>query len=175
MSACSRVFSARCRLTTRPHSTTPSSATSARNSSSTGDDDTGPPEYTSPGSYFSSPERYIEPCRTTRGGHEEAASSMTDLTYTIIDGDSPAGVKNKTATLVTSGTEALLVDAGFTRADGHRLVAAVLGSGRPLSTVVISHADPDFYFGAEVIAAAFPDATFLATPEAAASTAKKSE
>jgi glyoxylase-like metal-dependent hydrolase (beta-lactamase superfamily II) len=100
---------------------------------------------------------------------------MTDLTYTIIDGDFPVGSKNKTATLVTSGTDALLVDAGFTRADGHRLVAAVLDSGTQLTTVVISHADPDFYFGAEVIAEAFPGATFLATPEVAASMAKKYE
>jgi glyoxylase-like metal-dependent hydrolase (beta-lactamase superfamily II) len=83
---------------------------------------------------------------------------MTDLTYTIIDGDFPVGSKNKTATLVASETEALLVDAGFTRADGHRLVAAVLDSGKQLTSVVISHADPDFYFGAEVIA----DATLTA-------------
>jgi len=100
---------------------------------------------------------------------------MTDLTYTIIDGDFPVGSKNKTATLITGETEALLVDAGFTRADGHRLVAAVLDSGKTLTTVVISHADPDFYFGAEVIAEAFPDAEFLATPEVAASMAKKYE
>ena len=100
---------------------------------------------------------------------------MTDLTYTIIDGDFPVGSKNKTATLITGGSEALLVDAGFTRADGHRLAAAVLDSGKTLTTVVISHADPDFYFGAEVIADAFPGATFLATPEVAASMARKYE
>jgi glyoxylase-like metal-dependent hydrolase (beta-lactamase superfamily II) len=100
---------------------------------------------------------------------------MTDLQYTIIDGDFPAGVKNKTATLVTSENEALLVDAGFTRADGHRLAAAVLDSGKTLTTVVISHADPDFYFGAEVIADAFPGATFLATPAVAEAMAKKYE
>jgi glyoxylase-like metal-dependent hydrolase (beta-lactamase superfamily II) len=100
---------------------------------------------------------------------------MTDLTYTIIDGDFPAGVKNKTATLVASESDALLFDAGFTRADGHRLAAAVLDSGKQLTTVVISHADPDFYFGAEVIADAFPDARFVATPEVAASMAKKFE
>jgi glyoxylase-like metal-dependent hydrolase (beta-lactamase superfamily II) len=100
---------------------------------------------------------------------------MTDLTYTIIDGDFPAGAKNKTATLVTSQNEALLVDAGFTRADGHRLAAAVLDSGRQLTTVVISHADPDFYFGAEVLADAFPGARFLATPQVADAMAKKYE
>jgi glyoxylase-like metal-dependent hydrolase (beta-lactamase superfamily II) len=84
--------------------------------------------------------------------------------FTVLDLDFPAGSKNKTATLVTGQNEALLVDAGFTRADGHRLAAAVLDSGKTLTTVFISHGDPDFYFGAEVLADAFPDATFVATP-----------
>jgi glyoxylase-like metal-dependent hydrolase (beta-lactamase superfamily II) len=86
------------------------------------------------------------------------------LDFTILDLDFPVGSKNKTATLVTGEHDALLVDAGFTRADGHRLVAEILDSGRTLTTVHISHGDPDFYFGAEVLADAFPDATFLATP-----------
>ncbi|MFD9393565.1 MBL fold metallo-hydrolase [Streptomyces sp. NPDC060000] len=89
---------------------------------------------------------------------------MSTLDFKVIDLDFPAGSKNKTATLVTGENEALLVDAAFTRADGHRLAAEVLDSGKKLTTVFVSHADPDFYFGAEVIADAFPDATFVATP-----------
>ncbi|MDX3573311.1 MBL fold metallo-hydrolase [Streptomyces sp. ID05-47C] len=89
---------------------------------------------------------------------------MSTLSFQVFDLDFPAGSKNKTATLVTGESEALLVDAGFTRADGHRLAAAVLDSGKSLTTVFISHGDPDFYFGAEVLADAFPDATFVATP-----------
>ncbi|HZR51297.1 MAG TPA: MBL fold metallo-hydrolase [Streptosporangiaceae bacterium] len=89
---------------------------------------------------------------------------MSTLDFTILDLDFPAGSKNKTATLVTGEREALLVDAGFTRADGHRLAAAVLDSGKTLTTVFISHGDPDFYFGAEVLADAFPAAVFAATP-----------
>lgn len=89
---------------------------------------------------------------------------MTTLEFTILDLDFPAGSKAKTATLVTGEREALLVDAGFTRADGHRLAAQVLDSGKTLTTVVISHGDPDFYFGAEVLADAFPGARFVATP-----------
>ena len=89
---------------------------------------------------------------------------MSTLDFTILDLDFPAGSKNKTATLVTGDREALLVDAAFTRADGHRLAAAVLDSGKTLTAVFISHGDPDFYFGAEVLADAFPDAVFLATP-----------
>jgi glyoxylase-like metal-dependent hydrolase (beta-lactamase superfamily II) len=89
---------------------------------------------------------------------------MSTLDFQIFDLDFPVGSRNKTATLVTGDTDALLVDAGFTRADGHRLAAAILDSGKRLTTVFISHGDPDFYFGAEVIADAFPDAEFVATP-----------
>lgn len=86
------------------------------------------------------------------------------LDFQVFDLDFPVGSPNKSAVLVTGPTEAMLVDAGFTRADGHRLVAAVLDSGKTLRTVFISHADPDFYFGLEVIADAFPDAAIVATP-----------
>jgi glyoxylase-like metal-dependent hydrolase (beta-lactamase superfamily II) len=89
---------------------------------------------------------------------------MQALDFTVLDLDFPVGSKNKTATLVTGEHEALLVDAGFTRADGHRLVGAVLDSGKQLRTVIVSHGDPDFYFGAEILADAFPQAHFLATP-----------
>ncbi|MFE7761761.1 MBL fold metallo-hydrolase [Streptomyces sp. NPDC057438] len=88
---------------------------------------------------------------------------MSALSFKIFDLDFPAGSKNKTATLVTGETEALLVDAGFTRADGHRLAAEILDSGKKLTTVFVSHGDPDFYFGAEILADAFPDARFVAT------------
>jgi glyoxylase-like metal-dependent hydrolase (beta-lactamase superfamily II) len=88
---------------------------------------------------------------------------MSTLSFKILDLDFPVGTRNKTATLVTGESEALLVDAGFTRADGHRLAAEVLDSGKKLTTVFISHGDPDFYFGAEVLADAFPDAKFVAT------------
>jgi glyoxylase-like metal-dependent hydrolase (beta-lactamase superfamily II) len=89
---------------------------------------------------------------------------MSTLDFKVIDLDFPVGSKNKTATLITGETEAFLIDAGFTRADGHRLVAEILDSGKALTKVFISHADPDFYWGAEVIADAYPDAAILATP-----------
>ncbi len=89
---------------------------------------------------------------------------MSTLDFTVIDLDFPVGSKNKTATLITGQQQAFLIDAGFTRADGHRLAAAVLDSGKALTTVFISHADPDFYWGVEVIADAFPAAEIVATP-----------
>jgi glyoxylase-like metal-dependent hydrolase (beta-lactamase superfamily II) len=89
---------------------------------------------------------------------------MSTLDFKVIDLDFPVGSKNKTATLITGEDEAFLVDAGFTRADGHRLVAEILDSGKSLTRVFISHADPDFYWGAEVIADAFPTVDIMATP-----------
>lgn len=86
------------------------------------------------------------------------------LTFEVLDLDFPVGSKNKSAVLVTGETEAVLIDAGFTLADGHRLVAAILDSGKKLTTVFVSHADPDFSFGLEIIADAFPDAELVATP-----------
>jgi glyoxylase-like metal-dependent hydrolase (beta-lactamase superfamily II) len=100
---------------------------------------------------------------------------MGALDFKIIDLDFPVGSKNKTATLITGEHEALLVDAGFTRADGHRLVAEVLDSGKTLTTVFVSHADPDYYWGAEVIADAFPDAQLVATPPVIEAITKKYE
>jgi glyoxylase-like metal-dependent hydrolase (beta-lactamase superfamily II) len=101
--------------------------------------------------------------------------TMSALGYQIIDGDFPVGSKNKTATLVLGDDEAMLVDTGFTRADGHRLAAAVLDSGKTLTKIVVSHSDPDFYWGAEVLADAFPVAEILATPEVIAAIKAKYE
>jgi glyoxylase-like metal-dependent hydrolase (beta-lactamase superfamily II) len=85
---------------------------------------------------------------------------MTTLTYTVLD--AAASSLHKTSVLITGETEAVVVDAAFTRADGHRIVAEVLDAGKRLTTVVITAGDPDFYFGAEVIADAFPEAAFVA-------------
>lgn len=65
--------------------------------------------------------------------------------------------------LVTGKQDAILIDAQFTRADAHRLVADVLASGKTLKTVYVSHGDPDYYFGLEVIKAEFPDVKIYAS------------
>jgi glyoxylase-like metal-dependent hydrolase (beta-lactamase superfamily II) len=100
---------------------------------------------------------------------------MSELQFRVIDLDFPVGSKNKTATLITGEREALLIDAGFTRADGHRLVGEVLDTGKTLTTLFISHADPDYYWGAEVVADAFPEAHLVATPPVIETIAKKYE
>lgn len=69
-----------------------------------------------------------------------------------------------TSTLITGAKEAVVVDSGFTRADGLRIAANVLDSGKQLTTILISNADPDYYFGAEVLKSLFPQAKVVATP-----------
>ena len=66
--------------------------------------------------------------------------------------------------IITGAREAILVDAQFTLGHAHRVVADVLGAGKELTTVYITHAHPDHYFGIEVIKAAFPQARIVATP-----------
>ena len=65
--------------------------------------------------------------------------------------------------MVSGKSEALVIDSGFTRADALRVAANVLDSGKTLKTIFVSNADPDFYFGAEVLKACFPNAQVLTT------------
>jgi glyoxylase-like metal-dependent hydrolase (beta-lactamase superfamily II) len=61
--------------------------------------------------------------------------------------------------------EVALVDAQFSADNARTLVELIRATGKPLTTIFISHSDPDYYFGLGVIADAFPDAKILATPQ----------
>ena len=75
-----------------------------------------------------------------------------------------AGSFQVNSTLIYGATEAMVIDAGFTRADALRIAANVLDSGKQLKTILVSQADPDYYFGIETLKALFPDAQVLAPP-----------
>ncbi len=79
----------------------------------------------------------------------------------------PAGQNGffRAPVLLTGPTEALLIDGGFTFPDGQALAEAIRATGKTLSTIYISHSDPDYYFSLKPICAAFPDARVLAAPE----------
>lgn len=72
---------------------------------------------------------------------------------------------NVNSTLLYGEHEAVVFDGGFTRADGLRIAANVLDTGRTLTTIVVSQADPDYYFGVEAIKSIFPNARVVASPE----------
>jgi glyoxylase-like metal-dependent hydrolase (beta-lactamase superfamily II) len=99
-----------------------------------------------------------------------SAFAQSKLKVTPITASGPGFLVN--ATLITGEKEAILVDTTFTRADAHRVVAAILDSGKTLTTVYVTHAHPDHYFGGEVIKAAFPNAKFIASADTVAGITK---
>ncbi len=70
-----------------------------------------------------------------------------------------------TSNLISGKDEAILIDAQFTRSEARRVVALIKQSGKKLKTVFITHGHPDHYFGAEIIAQAFPAARIVASTE----------
>jgi glyoxylase-like metal-dependent hydrolase (beta-lactamase superfamily II) len=77
--------------------------------------------------------------------------------------------------LVSGAKDAVLIDAQFSRGEALKLVEQIRASGKHLTTVYVSHSDPDFYFGLDVIHAAFPDAKIVATPQTIAGIEKKKD
>ncbi|WP_426398641.1 MBL fold metallo-hydrolase [Ralstonia sp. R-29] len=78
------------------------------------------------------------------------------------------GIFPVSSEIVTGAHEAILIDAQFQRSDAQALVQKLKASGKTLTTVYISHSDPDYYFGLDVIHVAFPQAKIVATPQTVA-------
>lgn len=72
------------------------------------------------------------------------------------------GIFPVSSELVTGETDAIVIDAQFDRASAEQLLKKVQDSGKKLTTIYISHGDPDYYFGLEVLKAAYPDARIVA-------------
>ena len=66
--------------------------------------------------------------------------------------------------IVFGKTDAVLIDAQFTLADAEKVAAEIKASGKKLTTIYISHADPDYYFGLEIFKKYFPDVVAYASP-----------
>jgi glyoxylase-like metal-dependent hydrolase (beta-lactamase superfamily II) len=90
-----------------------------------------------------------------------AQSTAAPLTLQVYNAD--AGSFHVNAVLVSGKTDAVLLDTGFTRADALRIAGMVLDSKKTLKTIYISQADPDYYFGIEVLKQFFPDAKVVTT------------
>lgn len=99
----------------------------------------------------------------TDAGAQAATSANTPAPLTLQVYNADAGSFHVNAVLVSGKTDAVLLDTGFTRADALRIAALVLDSRKTLTTIYISQADPDFYFGIGVLKAFFPQARVVAT------------
>jgi glyoxylase-like metal-dependent hydrolase (beta-lactamase superfamily II) len=108
--------------------------------------------------------RLIAPAALTLGVVATGAAAQTaaaPLTLQVYNAD--AGSFHVNSVLVAGQTDAVLLDTGFTRADALRIAAMVLDSKKTLKTIFISQADPDYYFGIEVLKQYFPDAKVVTT------------
>jgi glyoxylase-like metal-dependent hydrolase (beta-lactamase superfamily II) len=71
-----------------------------------------------------------------------------------------------TSTIIYGQTEALLVDAQFNYDDANRLADQIDGLGRRLTSIFITHPDPDHFVGLGVLQRRFPNATIFMTEKA---------
>jgi glyoxylase-like metal-dependent hydrolase (beta-lactamase superfamily II) len=95
-------------------------------------------------------------------GVARSAPAETRLTTEVFTASAPGFLV--TSTLIAGDKEAVLVDGQFTLSDAHRLVGMILDSKKTLTTVYVTHAHPDHYFGLVVIKQAFPRVRIIAQP-----------
>jgi glyoxylase-like metal-dependent hydrolase (beta-lactamase superfamily II) len=88
--------------------------------------------------------------------------SKTNLEFEIFVAEPRALASN--AVLIKGRDEAVLVDNCLIQSDAEKLVRMIRASRRELSTVLITHAHPDHYFGLPAIRDAFPAAKIYARP-----------
>jgi glyoxylase-like metal-dependent hydrolase (beta-lactamase superfamily II) len=108
--------------------------------------------------------RFVFPILTLATLSASGAMAQTPAALTVKVYNADANSFHVNAVVVSGKTEAIVIDSGFTRADALRVAANVLDSGKSLKTIFISNADPDYYFGAEVLKGIFPQAQVLTTP-----------
>jgi glyoxylase-like metal-dependent hydrolase (beta-lactamase superfamily II) len=70
--------------------------------------------------------------------------------------------------LITGASEAVLIDGGFTYSDGRAVADAIKATGKKLTTIYVSQADPDYYFSLKPIKEAFPEARVIAASDTVA-------
>ena len=91
-------------------------------------------------------------------GHAEASGLTLDV---YNPGDK--SIFPVSSEIVSGEHDAVLIDAQFQRNDAEAIVSEIKASGKNLTTVYISHSDPDYYFGLDVLQAAFPHAKIVAS------------
>lgn len=79
----------------------------------------------------------------------------------------PKAIFPITSTIIYGDKDAVLIDAQFQKQYAEQLVKEIKATGKNLRTVFISHSDPDFYFGLDVIRKAFPNVKIISTAQTA--------
>jgi Zn-dependent hydrolases, including glyoxylases len=91
---------------------------------------------------------------------------MTLKTKVFLSSDKNDGF-GVTSTVIYGDKDAMLVDAQFTIANAHRLLAELIELNKNVKYVFLTHLHPDHYLGLEVIMQRYPDAEVIAFKKAA--------
>jgi glyoxylase-like metal-dependent hydrolase (beta-lactamase superfamily II) len=108
------------------------------------------------------------PAASTTGSSEVSAPAVAQVQSTALTiepfnwGDQ--AIFAVSSVLIQGKDDAVLINAQFSTTEAQQLVDKIKATGKRLSTIYISHGDPDYYFGLATLHAAFPDAQILATP-----------
>ena len=92
----------------------------------------------------------------------QAAAAPAPLTLDVYN-PGAAAIFPVSSVLVSGDKDAILIDAQFGKAQAQHVVDKIRDSGKHLTTIYISHGDPDYYFGLDTLTQAFPDAKVLAS------------
>jgi len=100
---------------------------------------------------------------TNNESKEEPKKQAAELKITPFN-PGENGLFSVSSSLIEGPKEVVLVDAQFEKSNAEKLVKMIQDTGKKLTTVYVSHKDPDFYFGLSAIRKAFPDVKIVATP-----------
>lgn len=92
----------------------------------------------------------------------QAGAAPAPLTLDVYN-PGAAAIFPVSSVLVSGDKDAILIDAQFGKAQAQHVVDKIRASGKHLTTIYISHGDPDYYFGLQTLTDAFPDAQVLAS------------
>lgn len=81
-------------------------------------------------------------------GFAAHAAAQAPLTLDVYN-PGEAAIFPVSSVLISGDKDAILVDAQFGKAQAQQVVDKVRASGKNLTTIYISHGDPDYYFGLE--------------------------
>ncbi|QBF28260.1 MBL fold metallo-hydrolase [Pseudomonas tructae] len=90
------------------------------------------------------------------------ASAAEPLSLDVYNPDTNA-LFPVSSVIVSGKHDAILVDAQFGKGQAEQVLAKLKASGKQLTTIYISHGDPDYYFGLQTLTHAYPKAKVVAS------------
>ena len=92
-----------------------------------------------------------------------ASMAQSRFTLKVHTGKGQTGY-DVNSTMIVGERDMVVIDPLFSLSEAHKLAAAILETGKRLTTIYSTHAHPDHLFGLAVLKQAFPEAKIVALP-----------